>query len=308
MIKLMIQIPCFNEASTLPLVLADLPQQIDGVDCIETLVVDDGSQDGTADAARRLGVNHVVSHRVNRGLAAAFATGLAESLRQGATLIVNTDGDHQYPGRFVSDLVQPILCGRADVVIGNRSPELDRRNGLTKRWLYCFGRKIVGGIVGKQIPDPVSGFRAYSATCAHQMHIVTTYSYTIESLVQCIEKGFALEFVSIATNAPTRPSRLFRSHASFVFRSATTLLRVFFMFHPLKTLAWLSGLLAAVGAIPIIRFLLFYLLGKGDGHLQSLVLGASLLVLSAIVLVAGLLADLIAQNRRLLEKIQQIDS
>ena len=302
MIKVIIQIPCFNEANTLPFVLGDLPKSIDGVDCIEVLVIDDGSGDGTAEIARSLGVQHVISHRVNRGLAAAFATGMTESLRLGATVIVNTDGDHQYPGRFISDLVQPILDGRADFVVGNRNPELDRRNGWFKRILYWVGRRTVSWLVSQPIPDPVSGFRAYSAECARQMHIVTTYSYTLESLVQCIEKGFALEFVPIETNSPTRPSRLFKSHASFIARSGTTLLRVFFMFHPLKTLMWLSLLLAVIGAIPIIRFVFFYLSGNGNGHLQSLVLGAALLVLAAIALVAGLLADLISQNRRLIEK------
>ena len=302
MIKVIIQIPCFNEANTLPFVLGDLPKSIDGVDCIEVLVIDDGSGDGTAEIARSLGVQHVISHRVNRGLAAAFATGMTESLRLGATVIVNTDGDHQYPGRFISDLVQPILDGRADFVVGNRNPELDRRNGWFKRILYWVGRRTVSWLVSQPIPDPVSGFRAYSAECARQMHIVTTYSYTLESLVQCIEKGFALEFVPIETNSPTRPSRLFKSHASFIARSGTTLLRVFFMFHPLKTLMWLSLLLAVIGAIPIIRFVFFYLAGNGNGHLQSLVLGAALLVLAAIALVAGLLADLISQNRRLIEK------
>lgn len=302
MIKVIIQIPCFNEARTLPFVLGDLPKSISGVDCIEVLVIDDGSGDGTAEIARSLGVQHVISHRVNRGLAAAFATGMTESLRLGATVIVNTDGDHQYPGRFISDLVQPILDGRADFVVGNRNPELDRRNGWFKRILYWVGRRTVSWLVSQPIPDPVSGFRAYSAECATQMHIVTTYSYTLESLVQCIEKGFALEFVPIETNSPTRPSRLFKSHASFIARSGTTLLRVFFMFHPLKTLMWLSLLLAVIGAIPIIRFVFFYLSGNGNGHLQSLVLGAALLVLAAIVLVAGLLADLISQNRRLIEK------
>jgi len=286
----------------LPFVLGDLPKSISGVDCIEVLVIDDGSGDGTAEIARSLGVQHVISHRVNRGLAAAFATGMTESLRLGATVIVNTDGDHQYPGRFISDLVQPILDGRADFVVGNRNPELDRRNGWFKRILYWVGRRTVSWLVSQPIPDPVSGFRAYSAECATQMHIVTTYSYTLESLVQCIEKGFALEFVPIETNSPTRPSRLFKSHASFIARSGTTLLRVFFMFHPLKTLMWLSLLLAVIGAIPIIRFVFFYLSGNGNGHLQSLVLGAALLVLAAIVLVAGLLADLISQNRRLIEK------
>jgi glycosyltransferase involved in cell wall biosynthesis len=306
--KLIIQIPCFNESLTLPRVLSDLPKSIQGVDCIEILVIDDGSQDGTADVARRFGVHHVISHRVNRGLAAAFATGIEEALQRDAGIIVNTDGDHQYPGYFIETLVQPILCGRADLVVGNRTPEKDHRNRLSKRWLYWLGRNIVSWIVGKSIPDPVSGFRAYSAECARNIHIVTNYSYTIESLVQSIEKGFAVEFIPIETNSPTRPSRLFKSETGFVVRCATTLLRVFFMFHPLKTLTWLSVLLAAIGMIPIFRFLFFFMVGKGNGHLQSLVLGGSLLILSAIVLVSGLLADLISQNRRLIEKLNHGNS
>ena len=303
MVKLIIQIPCYNEASTLPLVLSDLPTQIAGIDCIETLVIDDGSQDDTSHLARQLGVDHVIRHPVNRGLAAAFASGIAEALKQGGNIIVNTDGDHQYQGRYIADLVRPIVQHQADLVIGNRNPERDTRNPWLKRILYWIGRNVVSWIVSKPIPDPVSGFRAYSSKCAERMHILTSYSYTLETLIQCVEKGFAIEFVLIETNPPTRPSRLFKSTGSFVFRSGTTLLRVFFMFHPLKTLVWLSGLLALIGVIPIVRFMVYFVIGKGNGHLQSLVLGASLLVLASIVLVSGLLADLISQNRRLIEEI-----
>lgn len=302
MIKLIIQIPCFNEASTLRSVLDDLPKVIEGVDCIDILVIDDGSHDETSTIAISLGA-HVIKHRVNRGLAAAFDTGLQECLRLGATIVVNTDGDRQYPGSSIPDLIKPILEKRADVVIGNRNPEQDMRNNKLKRILYRLGRQIVSWIVSQPIPDPVSGFRAYSAECARRIHIVTTYSYTLESLVQCIEKGYSLEWLAIETNPPTRPSRLFKSYAGFLVRSGTTLLRVFFMYHPLKTLLLMSLLLGAIGVIPIVRFLVFYAAGQGNGHLQSLVLGASLMVLAAIGLVSGLLADLISQNRRLIEQI-----
>lgn len=302
--KLIIQIPCYNEAETLPAVVRDLPREIAGIDEIEILVVDDGSQDGTAEVAKWLGVDHVIRHRTNRGLAAAFDSGLRKSIEFGATIIVNTDGDNQYPGRLIERLVHPILNGSADLVLGDRRPELDKRNSWTKRWLYRIGRCVVSWIVSKPIPDPVSGFRAYSAECARHMHILTHYSYTIESLVQCIEKGFAVEFVPIETNPATRESRLYRTKASFVFRSGITLLRVFFMFHPLKTLSWFSAVLAVVGLVPIIRFVGFYLMGNGNGHLQSLVLGAALLLLSVLLLVSGLFADLISQNRRLIERIR----
>lgn len=301
--KLIIQIPCLNEAETLHRVIDDLPTELPGVDCIEILVIDDGSTDGTAATALGLGVHHVVRHRRNRGLAAAFSSGLDTALDLGADVIVNTDGDHQYPGRFVADLVRPIMDGRADLVIGDRRPEQDRRNPLLKRWLYWLGRQAISRMLGECLSDPVSGFRAYSREAAGCMHVVTRFSYTLETLVQATEAGLAIEFVPLRANPPTRPSRLFRSQFQFVTRSATTLLRVFFMIHPLQSLLWVSSLLAFVGAIPILRFVAFYLMGEGQGHLQSLVLGASLIVLAGLVLMAGLIGDLISQNRRLLNRL-----
>ncbi len=300
--KLIIQIPCLNETDTVHLVLSAIPAELPGVDAIEILVVDDGSTDGTAATALGLGVDHVVRHRRNRGLAAAFATGLETALELGADIIVNTDGDHQYPGHYIADLIEPITAGRADVVVGDRRPQQDQRNSWTKRLLYRIGRKVIGKMAGCDLPDPVSGFRAYSRDAARRTHIVTGYSYTIESLMQAVHRGMAIEFVPIETNSVARPSRLFRNMPQFVFRSAVTLLRVFFMYHPLHVLVGLSTLIAAVGILPVIRFLVLYVLGSGSGHLQSLVLGVALLVISALVLVAGLLADLMAHNRRLLEQ------
>lgn len=300
--KLIIQIPCFNEADTLHRVVSDLASRIDGVDEIETLVVDDGSRDGTAAAALGLGVDHVVRHNQNRGLAAAFATGLDASLRLGADVIVNTDGDHQYPGSAIERLVEPIVAGRADVVVGDRRPGEEPKFSPLKRWLQRCGRRAVSRLAGQDLADPVSGFRAYSRHAAERTHIVTGYSYTIESLLQASCKGLAIEFVPIETNPATRPSRLFRSLPHFISRSALTMLRVFFMFHPLGVLAWISGLLAVVGVLPIVRFLYLYAIGEGAGHVQSLILGSVLVLLAAILLVAGLLADLISHNRRLLEK------
>ncbi len=264
--KLIIQIPCFNEAETLHRVVSDLPSRIDGVDSIETLVVDDGSRDGTSAVALGLGADHVVRHNQNRGLAAAFATGLDASLRLGADVIVNTDGDHQYPGSAIERLVEPIVAGRADLVVGDRRPGEDEKFSLLKRWLQRCGRRVVSRLAGRDLADPVSGFRAYSRSAAERTHIVTGYSYTIESLLQASCKGLAIEFVPIETNAATRLSRLFRSLPQFISRSALTILRVFFMFHPLRVLAWISGLLAVAGALPIGRFLYLYIIGEGAGH------------------------------------------
>ena len=299
--KLIIQVPCFNEAETLHRVVTDLPSRIDGIDSIETLVVDDGSGDGTAAVALGLGVDHVMRHNRNRGLAAAFATGLDASLRLGADVIVNTDGDHQYPGSAIERLVEPIVSGRADLVVGDRRPGEDKKFSTLKRWLQRCGQRVVSRLAGQALADPVSGFRAYSRSAAERTHIVTGYSYTIESLLQASCKGLAIEFVPIETNPATRPSRLFRSLPQFLSRSALTMLRVFFMFHPLGVLAWLSILLAIGGALPIGRFLYLAAIGEGAGHVQSLVLGGMLVLLAAILLVAGLLADLISHNRRLLE-------
>lgn len=299
--KLIIQIPCLNESDSLDQVVNDLPDQISAVERIETLVVDDGSCDGTSASALGLGVDHVLRHKRNRGLAAAFATGLQGCVDLDADIIVNTDGDHQYPGRYIAELVEPIVEGRADVVIGDRRPALDRRNPLSKRLLYWLGRWTVSRVVGRNLPDPVSGFRAYSRAAAIRTHIVTDYSYTIESLLQTVHRGLAIEFIPIEANAVERPSRLFRSQRQFLFRSAVTLLRVFFMYRPLAVMIRLSCIVAVVGTLPIVRFLWLYLQGEGGGHVQSLVLGASLVVFSALLFVAGMIADLIAHNRRLLE-------
>lgn len=301
--KIIIQIPCYNEAETLHRVVSDLPTAIVGVDVIETLVVDDGSCDGTAAVTLSLGIDHVVRHNRNRGLAAAFATGIDACLELGADVIVNTDGDHQYPGSAIARLVEPVVSGRADIAVGDRRPGEDAKFSPLKRFLQRLGRRVVSRLAGRDLPDPVSGFRAYSRFAAQRTHIVTGYSYTIESLLQATCKGLAVEFVPIETNPATRPSRLFRSMPQFISRSALTMLRVFFMFHPLGVLARLSVFLFLIGAVPIVRFLYLYLIGQGDGHVQSLVLGGVLVLLASIVLVGGLLADLISHNRRLLEKM-----
>ncbi|MEQ1829034.1 MAG: glycosyltransferase family 2 protein [Pirellula sp.] len=306
MVKLIIQIPCLNEAETLHRVISDLPVEIPGIDCIETLVIDDGSSDGTAATALGLGVHHVVRHRRNRGLAAAFSTGLQTALAMDADIIVNTDGDHQYPGHYVTELVQPILRGDADVVIGDRKPEDDERQPRSKRLLYRIGRLVVSWILGERIPDPVSGFRAYTREAACGVRVIGRYSYTLETLVQAVEQGLVIKFVPIQTNASTRESRLYRTHFQFVSRSAVALLRTFFMYHPLQTLLWVSATLAFIGSIPIARFVIFYSAGQGQGHLQSLVLGVGCILMSGIVFVAGIIAELVTVNGMLRNRISMI--
>ncbi len=300
-LDIIIQIPCLNEADTLHQVISELPETWCGVYSVESLVVDDGSHDGTAAVAIGLGVKHVVRHRRNRGLAAAFSTGLDTCLRLGADIIVNTDGDGQYPTSAIPRLLEPILAGRADVVIGDRRPWADRRQSWVKRRLQKLGSRFVSYLAGREIPDAVSGFRAMTREAALQTHIVTGFSYTIESILQACSRGLAIEFVPITTNSVERPSRLFHSIPQFLTRSGMTMLRVFFMFRPLRVLVWLSVILGAFGLLPVLRFLYLYWRDGTAGHVQSLILGAVLIILSGMALVAGLFADLIATNRRLAE-------
>lgn len=300
--KLIIQIPCFNEAETLPVVFRELPTYLEGIDVIETLVIDDGSTDGTSEIARELGVTHIVRHTCNRGLASSYALGIKHSLRLGADVIVNTDGDNQYPGRLIDRLVRPILCKHADVVIGDRSPWKDKRTTTVKRCLQWCGAKVLSLLAGMPLADPVSGFRAMSRDAAISSDLISTYSYTIESLLKFAQRRMAIEFVPIETNAPTRPSRLFRSIPQFVLKSAVTALRIFFLYHALRVLSVVACGLALMGLLPIVRFLLLWSLGDGDGHVQSLVLGTGLLLLSSLIMLAGLISDLIACNRIMIEE------
>ncbi|MCC7087511.1 MAG: glycosyltransferase family 2 protein [Pirellulales bacterium] len=299
--KLIIQIPCFNEATTLPKTLADLPRQIDGIDCIETLVVDDGSTDQTVAVALECGADHIVRHSTNRGLAGAFATGVDAALRLGTDLIVNTDADNQYPGACISSLVAPILCGESEIVIGNRQPWQNCGLPIAKRVLQAIGSRFVGCLAGRPVPDAVSGFRALSREAAMRLNIVTSFSYTIESLLQASEKGMAIKFIPVSTNPTLRKSRLFGSVSEFVLRSSATMLRVHAMFHPLRIFVSLATLLILAGAVPIVRFLWLALAGGSGGHIQSLVLGTALFIAGCVFLALGVIADLLSYNRRLLE-------
>ena len=299
--KLIIQIPCYNEAETLPAALADLPRAIEGVDQIEIVVIDDGSTDGTAEVARQAGVEHVVRNRSNQGLARTFRTGLETCLNLGADIIVNTDGDNQYAGQDIPALIQPILDGHADIVIGDRRTDQIAHFSPMKRRLQRLGSAVVRRLSRTDVPDAVSGFRAISRQAAMQMNIISPFSYTIEMVIQAGRKRMAVASVPIHTNQVDRPSRLARSIPAFIQRSLTTMVRMYMMYSPLRTFSLIGLVLCLIGILPIGRFLYFYLTGDGGGHIQSLVLGSVSLAMGFFAFLIGMLADLVNFNRHLIE-------
>lgn len=299
--KVIVQIPCYNEESTLPLVLAEIPRRIDGVDAVEVLVIDDGSSDATAEVARRHGADHVVRHVRNQGLARAFRTGVDAALQLGADVIVNTDADNQYAGSAIPDLVRPILEGRADIVVGDRRTDRVAHFSATKKLLQKVGSFVVRQVSGTRVPDAVSGFRALSRRAALRLNIVSSFSYTIEMLIQAGKERLEVASVPVAVNPQTRESRLFRSVPQFLRQSLGTMVRTYTMYKPLRVFTWLGALLALAGTLPVARFLYFWLQGEGTGKIQSLVLGGVLLVVGFVSLLIGVVADLIAFNRSLLE-------
>ncbi len=311
MTKLIIQIPCLNEAESLPETLAGLPRRIEGVDVIEYLVIDDGSSDDTAQAARRWGVHHIVRHRRNRGLAAAFRSGIDAALAAGADVIVNTDADGQYEGADIALLVQPVLRGEADIVVGDRGVANNEHFAPFKRLLQRLGSAVVQKLAGTQVNDAVSGFRAISSDAARRINITTEFSYTTDMLIQAGRKRMAIKTVSIRTHATKRPSRLFKSIPRFIGQTGVTILRAYTTHNALRVFVGSGVFTALVGAIPILRFLWFWMNGDGSGHLQSLIIGGALLMLGTIIAVMGVLADLIATNRKLLEmnlqKVRQLE-
>lgn len=299
--KLIIQIPALNECETLPISLADLPSKIDGVDEIEYLVIDDGSTDGTADLARTLGVHHVVSHRANRGLARAFQTGMDTALMNGADIIVNTDADNQYNGSDIETIVRPIIEGRADIVIGDRQVMDQPWFSPLKRRLQRLGSAVVSRLSQAEIPDAVSGFRALSRPAAESLHILSDFSYTTEMLIQAGRNRLRVISVPIRTNKVERPSRLFTSIPGFITRTGITIVRAYAMYYPLRVFLTLGSALAVIGTLPILRFLFFYFTEGGAGHIQSLVIGGTVLLLGILAVFLGIVADLVGRNRQLSE-------
>ncbi len=302
MTKLIIQIPCFNEAATLPPTLRDLPRTMRGVDEIEYLIIDDGSRDDTAEVARANGVQHVVQFERNRGLAAAFRAGLEESLRQGADIIVNTDADNQYQASDIEKLVRPILEHRAELVVGDRGVGFLPHFSYIKRRLQVFGSWVIGRAAELKTPDATSGFRALSREAALKTVVLSDYSYTLESLIHAGSRKAAVEFVPIGINAQTRPSRLMKSIPHYIRKSGVTITRAYTMYRPLRVFSALGVLFILLGLLPALRFLYLYATGNRIGHIQSLILAAILTIVGFQILLIGLLADLIANNRKLLEE------
>jgi len=300
--KLIVQIPCYNEEQTLPLTVRDIPRQINGVDQVEILIIDDGSTDGTVQIAKEVGVDHIVRNTCNKGLARTFLAGLDASLRLGADIIVNTDGDNQYKGEDIPKLIAPILKGKADIVIGDRQTDKIRHFTASKKKLQKIGSLVIRLLSETDVPDAVSGFRAFSREAAMQMNIVSPYSYTIETVIQAGKKHLAVSSVPVGTNPKTRESRLFKSIPKFLERSLTTMIRMYTMYQPLRVFFYIGCLCILGGLIPSIRFLIYYFMGHGAGHIQSLILAAILFVVGFQVLMIGLVADVISFNRRLIEE------
>ena len=309
--KLIVQIPCYNEEATLPQTVADIPRAISGVDQVEILIIDDGSNDRTVDVAREIGVDHIIRNKTNKGLARSFGIGMDACLRLGADIIVNTDGDNQYAGQDIPKLVRPILDGTADVVVGDRQTDTIEHFSWTKKRIQSIGSAGIRAFSGIDVPDAVSGFRAISRDAALQMNIVSSFSYTIEMLIQAGRKHMAVTSVPVGTNPKTRESRLFKSVPEFLEQSLTTLLRMYSMYHPLRVFVLIGLVLSLAGSVPIIRFLVFFFAGEGAGHIQSLIIGGVLLVIGFVTFLIGMVADLINYNRQLiemtLEKVRRLE-
>ncbi len=301
--KVVVQIPCLNEEETLPLVLQSIPGKIPGVDSIEVLVIDDGSTDETVKVAREHGVKHFVMHPQRKGLARSFHDGMNKALEMGADIIVNTDGDNQYPQKRIGDLVQPIIKGQGDIVIADRQVQSIAHFSPVKKLMQRVGTAILNAAAGTAVPDAPSGFRAYSREVAMQLNVVTRFSYAMETIIQAGNKNFKIVSVPIKTNPKTRESRLFKNSFEHIFKSGSAIIRAFIMYRPVAFFVSLGTVLFVAGAIPFGRFAYFLIFDDGKGHIQSLVVGSVFLVAAIISFALGVIADLIRINRVLIEDV-----
>ena len=302
--KLIIQIPCYNEEGTLGVTLSELPRQIPGIDIVEWLVINDGSIDKTVSVARSCGVDHVVSFDYNQGLAKAFMAGIEGCLKAGADIIVNTDADNQYCAADIPKLIEPILTGTAEIVVGARPIEQIEHFSPIKKLLQKLGSWVVRIASNTNIPDAPSGFRAISRNAAIQLNVFSRYTYTLETIIQAGQKGIPITYVSIRTNGYLRPSRLVKSIPSYLQRSIFTIIRIFMSYKPLRFFLLLGSVPFTLGFLLCVRWLLLYWGGTEQTHLPSLILAAILLLIGFQLWMFGLVADLMAVNRRLLEDIQ----
>lgn len=302
--KLIIQIPCYNEAETLEIALNDLPKQIDGIDEIEYLIINDGSSDDTEQVALEWGVNYIVHFKRNLGLAKGFLAGIDLALRHGADIIVNTDADNQYSGADIAKLIQPILKREADIVIGERPIDEIEEFSLIKKKLQKFGSWVVRVASKTDIPDAPSGFRAYSRKAAMRVNVHNEYTYTLETIVQAGRNKMAITSVPVHTNPELRKSRLMNSMAAYIKKSMLTILRAVLMYKPMKVFTMISSVFIFIGTMIGVRFLYYYFNGNGGGHVQSLILATMMIIIGFQTLVTGLQADIISANRKILEDMQ----
>jgi len=299
--KLIIQIPCFNEEETLPVTLKEIPRTYEGVDEVEFLIIDDGSTDRTVEVAREHGVHHIVRFTNNKGLAEAFSAGLDASLRLGADIIVNTDGDNQYVGEDIARLIAPVVNGEADMVIGDRQIMTIAHFSFVKKMLQRLGSWVVRQLAGTETPDTTSGFRAFSREAAMRLNIISRYTYTLETVIQAGKKNIAMTHVPIRTNGVLRPSRLFKSIPAYIKRSMATIFRIYTLYEPLKMFVTTGSIFIGGGLIIGLRFLYFFIKNGTAGHIQSLILAAIALIIGFQMIMFGVLADLVSANRRLIE-------
>jgi glycosyltransferase involved in cell wall biosynthesis len=302
--KLIIQIPCYNEEKTLALALAELPREVPGFDQVEWLIIDDGSTDTTHQVAAENGVDHIVSYTRNQGLAKVFMLGLDACVRHGADVIVNTDADNQYNASYIPNLTQPILKGKADMVIGARPIEMIEHFSFTKKVLQRLGSSVVRKVSHTDIPDAPSGFRAFSRDAAMKLNVFNEYTYTLETIIQAGMKQMAVTSIPVEVNEDLRPSRLVKSISSYIKKSIITILRIFVVYKPFRFFLIIGLILFGMGLVLGLRFLYYYLLGNGSGHIQSVILAGVMMGIGFQTILVAFIADLLSVNRKLLEEVQ----